>query len=236
MKKLHSFAFYALATPIITLGAGPVLAQQSTGQDMNRSQQSTTPTVTPSDQNKSRDYSSSSDQKSMQGSQSTGSSAQSNPRDQSASPSTPKTSQGAGSAGAAGAAGRSGAAGSVGAAQSESQSAADRMNASSHAKQNKGFISSAPARGMHTNNLIGAKVKTTGDVDVGPVEDLIIDENGQVVAIVVSVGGFLGMGEREVAIGWDDVTKSGDSDDLELKITSTRDQLRSAPEFKKLED
>jgi sporulation protein YlmC with PRC-barrel domain len=88
---------------------------------------------------------------------------------------------------------------------------------------------------MHASDLIGAKVKTTGGEDVGPVNDLIIDEKGQVAAIVVGVGGFLGMGQRDVAIGWDDVTRSGTADDLELRIDATREDLRSAPEFKKLD-
>ncbi len=100
---------------------------------------------------------------------------------------------------------------------------------------NKGFMSSIPAKGMQVNNLIGAEVKTSGDVEVGPVSDLIVNEDGHIVAIVVSVGGFLGMGEREVAIGWDDVTRSVTSDnDLELQISSTREQLLAAPEYKKV--
>jgi sporulation protein YlmC with PRC-barrel domain len=188
MKKLQTLAFYALATPI-ALGVGPVLAQ-STGQDMDRTQQSSPrdpgATTTPS-----------------------------SPRATPAIPATPST----GSAG-----------------QPGSQSAADRSASGQAHMQNKGFMSSAPARGMHADNLIGAKVKTSAGEDVGPVTDLIINENGQVVAIVISVGGFLGMGERHVAIGWDDVTRSGSADDLVLQISSTRDALRSAPEFKKLKD
>jgi len=99
---------------------------------------------------------------------------------------------------------------------------------------------------MHASDLIGAKVSTSSDKNVGPVEDLIIDRNGQIVAVVVSVGGFLGMGQKHVAIGWDHVTalgaldakkaqeatKSRTADDLELRIDVTREDLRDAPEFK----
>lgn len=50
-------------------------------------------------------------------------------------------------------------------------------------------------------------------------------------AIVVGVGGFLAIFERDVAIGRDDVTRSGTSDDQELRIKVTREDLNSAPEF-----
>lgn len=171
MKNLHSFAFYALATPVITLGAGPLLAQQSTDQDVDRQQEQSTQ-------------------------------QQSTQRDQDAKQSTTKSME------------------------------SDQSTSNQSGTQNRGYMGSAPANGMHASNLIGAEVKTSADEDVGPVSDLIIDKNGQVVAIVVGVGGFLGMGERSVAIGWDDVTKSGTSDEPELRIDVTRESLRSAPEFK----
>jgi sporulation protein YlmC with PRC-barrel domain len=110
--------------------------------------------------------------------------------------------------------------------QSDSQIASPRLSA------NQGYISSAPANGMQASDLIGAEVKTTGNENVGPVEDLIIDQNGQIAAIVVSVGGFLGMGEKNVAIGWDQVTASRTADEQELRVNLTRGELGSAPEFK----
>ncbi|MCG2581339.1 MAG: PRC-barrel domain-containing protein [Marinobacter sp.] len=97
--------------------------------------------------------------------------------------------------------------------------------------QNQGYIASAPANGMQASDLIGAGVKTTGDEKVGAVSDLIIDQDGQVVGIVVGVGGFLGMGEKDVAIGWDDVTKLGASDEQDLRINLTREDLEGAPEY-----
>jgi len=116
--------------------------------------------------------------------------------------------------------------------QGASQSAADRQNAGAQSRmENRGFMNSAPANSMHASNLIGADVKNSAGEDVGSVSDLILDHEGQVVAIIVGVGGFLGMGERDVAIGWDDVTRSRTSDDNDLQINSTRDELRSAPEF-----
>lgn len=94
-----------------------------------------------------------------------------------------------------------------------------------------GYMSSAPVEGLHAGELIGTQVLAAGDEEVGAVSDLIINESGQIVAIVVGVGGFLGMGEKDVAIGWDAVSRSGESDALELRIDQTREELTSAPEF-----
>lgn len=96
--------------------------------------------------------------------------------------------------------------------------------------QNQHYMDSAPVNGIHASNLIGAEVNTTGDESVGTINDLIIDRDGKVAAVVVGVGGFLGMGEKNVAINWDQIQKSG-SGEQKLRINQTREQLRSAPEF-----
>lgn len=139
---------------------------------------------------------------------------------------------------------------------SDAPTAADRQKESDKYKaKNKAYMSSAPAKSMQASDLIGAEVKTTDDESVGPVEELLIDDKGQVVAVVVGVGGFLGIGEKNVAIGWDEVTISGgssgsaehglgsdehgadsdetdfDSEEPDLRIDLTRDDLRTAPEF-----
>lgn len=95
------------------------------------------------------------------------------------------------------------------------------------------YMNSAPANSMKASNLIGSDVKTTGDEEVGAISDVIIDQDGKVAAILVGVGGFLGMGEKEVAISWDKVTRSGTGKDQELRIDQTRESLRNAPEFEK---
>lgn len=204
MNKLHSIAFYALVAPVITLSSAAVLAQQSTDQDSDREQQSSQAdrdSTLTTDQDLDREQDRSQ-------------------RDQSTTRNTPLTSRDSQSPDRAG--------------QSDSQqTAAERQNMrdGQSRMEHRGFMNSAPANGVHVSDVMGADVSAAGDEDVGSVDDLIIDDNGQIVAIVVGVGGFLGMGQKDVAIGWDDVTRSGDSDDVELRIDSTREELRDAPEF-----
>lgn len=93
------------------------------------------------------------------------------------------------------------------------------------------YMSALPVSGMQASDLIGATVRTASDEDAGEVSDLIIDQDGRVVAVVVGVGGFLGMGEKRVAISWDEVTQGGTADELELQIDQTREELSLAPEY-----
>src|SRR5690554_2547147 len=113
----------------------------------------------------------------------------------------------------------------------ESPPAANRLSISNQSR--KGYLSGIPTNGMHASDLLSAKVKTTDDKDIGSVKDLTIDKNGQVVAIVVGAGGFLGMGEKDVAIGWDHITRSGTLDKQKLQVNVSRDDLLAAPEFEK---
>ncbi len=99
--------------------------------------------------------------------------------------------------------------------------------------KNQRYLDSAPANGMQATDLIGTDLKTSGDESVGEIGDLIIDQDGKVVAVVVSVGGFLGMGEKNVAIAWDEVKMSNNPDDRDLRVDVTRDELESAPGFEK---
>lgn len=109
---------------------------------------------------------------------------------------------------------------------------ADQKMSDQAATKSQGSMGSDPAKGMQVSSLIGAEVKNTADEGIGSVSDLIIDRNGQVLAIVVGVGGFLGMGEKNVAVGWDEVTISGTADKQELRTDMTREELQSASEFK----
>ena len=95
------------------------------------------------------------------------------------------------------------------------------------------LFASSRRHAAHASHLIGADVQTANNEDIGDVSDLIIGSDGQVMAIVVSVGGFLGMGEKDVAIGWDHVKRSGTADDVELRVDVTRDELKAAPGFAK---
>lgn len=73
-----------------------------------------------------------------------------------------------------------------------------------------------------------------GMENIGNVNDLLLDEQGNIQAILVDVGGFLGMGARQVAIGLDQVSFVTDPDDttqIYIVTTMGADMLESTPEF-----
>ena len=58
---------------------------------------------------------------------------------------------------------------------------------------------------MLASNLIGQAVYNCQDETIGDINDLVTDEGGKVVAVLVGNGGFLGLGEKDVAIGFEDL-------------------------------
>ena len=81
-------------------------------------------------------------------------------------------------------------------------------------------------------NLIGLNVYDGANANVGEIKDLII-EKSQLAGYVLSVGGFLGMGEHYVAVGPNAVGLTYNATDKKWKaaINLTKDQLKAAPQF-----
>ena len=77
--------------------------------------------------------------------------------------------------------------------------------------------------------LIGADVKNAQNETIGEIESVHLDQSGMVSNVIVSVGGFLGLGSRDVALSWSDlqVADGGQS----ITTTMTKDQLKSMPEY-----
>ena len=67
-------------------------------------------------------------------------------------------------------------------------------------------MNSAAARGeWRASKLVGLNVYNSNNEKVGAIDELLTDRNGAVKAVVIGVGGFLGMGERLVAIPFDKI-------------------------------
>ncbi|MDP3898296.1 MAG: PRC-barrel domain-containing protein [Mesorhizobium sp.] len=88
--------------------------------------------------------------------------------------------------------------------------------------------------GNLASNIIGETVYNgTGDdaSNVGDVNDLVISANGQVEAIVIGVGGFLGIGEKNVAVDYSAIDWAERNGDRWIVIGATADQLKELPDF-----
>jgi sporulation protein YlmC with PRC-barrel domain len=83
--------------------------------------------------------------------------------------------------------------------------------------------------------LKGTNVATPTGEKLGDIKELAIDTNGRVSYVALSVGGFLGTGDRLVGVPWDSLTFSlgGDKSTTKLiTLASTKKQLEAAPQFK----
>ena len=72
---------------------------------------------------------------------------------------------------------------------------------------------------------------------IGDVNDLVTDRNGKVIAALIGVGGFLGIGEKDVAVRFEDLKLSRDkNDNVKVTVNISKDMLASAPDYKTLEE
>jgi sporulation protein YlmC with PRC-barrel domain len=93
------------------------------------------------------------------------------------------------------------------------------------------FYTARPAD-TRASKLIGQEVYNLNNENIGEVSDLIIDNGKTIKAIVVSVGGFLGLGERNVALDPASVVLSEMQDgSARMVVNTTKEQLKNAPAF-----
>jgi hypothetical protein len=89
-----------------------------------------------------------------------------------------------------------------------------------------------PAGEIRASKLTGTDVKNAVGDKIGDIDEVVIGSNGRP-QLVLSVGGFLGIGERRVALDWNKVQISRDnSGDLQARLDMTKEQLQAMPEFK----
>ena len=88
---------------------------------------------------------------------------------------------------------------------------------------------------VRATSLRGVDV-SNGEATIGEVTDLIVTEDGRVEAIMVGVGGFLGIGEKLVALAWDSIKLTDQDGYRMILVAATREQLEGMPAFKTLEE
>ena len=101
------------------------------------------------------------------------------------------------------------------------------------------YITEQSETQISANDYIGKSVYNAEDESIGDVNDLILEEQGGIVAAVIGVGGFLGIGEKDVAVPMDKITMTRDAEnnnEVRLTTTETAESLKAAPEFMTLED
>ncbi|OLP58739.1 photosystem reaction center subunit H [Xaviernesmea oryzae] len=96
------------------------------------------------------------------------------------------------------------------------------------------YITEQAENQISANRYIGQSVYNGNDESIGEINDVIFSTDGSVEAAVIGVGGFLGIGEKNVAVPLETITiaEVPNSNDMKLTTQETSDSLRNAPEFK----
>jgi hypothetical protein len=79
--------------------------------------------------------------------------------------------------------------------------------------------------------VIGADVHNEMDEKVGTIADLVMDQDQKLVGVVLSVGGFLGIGEKWVAVPVEQIDFPSAEQPARLLAAVTEEQLTNAPDF-----
>lgn len=96
----------------------------------------------------------------------------------------------------------------------------------------KSTLTELPATDVRAEEMIGTKVYGAGDVDVGEIGDVVLTPDGKIDAYVIDVGGFLGAGEKEVAVGSDNLAFMTDKDGNKYLYTNfTKEQFDAAAAY-----
>jgi sporulation protein YlmC with PRC-barrel domain len=95
------------------------------------------------------------------------------------------------------------------------------------------IMSSIPANSVTVTNWYKQSVYDPNDSKIGEIMDVLVDREGKATALIVGVGGFLGMGEKDVAVPFNAVQVTNKNNNKwYLVMNSNKDALKSAKGFK----
>jgi sporulation protein YlmC with PRC-barrel domain len=96
----------------------------------------------------------------------------------------------------------------------QTSSGTSGSGASSAAASSGKFLSEEKPNQWRASKLVGVDVYGPNKEKVGDINEVLIDRNGKAEAIVIGVGGFLGIGEKDVAVPFDQVRWSDNPNDV----------------------
>jgi sporulation protein YlmC with PRC-barrel domain len=93
-------------------------------------------------------------------------------------------------------------------------------------------LTSVPTSATTVTNWYKQNVYDPSDSKIGEIADVLIDKDGRIDAFMVSVGGFLGVGEKDVAVPFSAIHATQKNGKWYLTMNATKDSLKNASGFK----
>lgn len=94
------------------------------------------------------------------------------------------------------------------------------------------FLTTLPQNALLVSNIHDQNVYDPQENKIGEVKDLVLDRGGKVTAAIISVGGFLGMGEKDIAVAFSDLRATERNNKWWLTVNATKDELKNATGFR----
>ena len=96
----------------------------------------------------------------------------------------------------------------------------------------EGLMTSIPANSRTVTDWYKQNVYDPQEQKIGEIMDVLVNQSGQIDAAIVGVGGFLGAGEKDVAVSFNAIKPTKKNDKTYLTLNATKDALKNAPGFK----
>ncbi len=93
------------------------------------------------------------------------------------------------------------------------------------------LITTLPGETLPISDYYNQNVYDTQDNKIGEINDLLVDNGGKVNAVIVGVGGFLGVGEKNVAVAFPSLKVAEKDGKRYLVLDTTKEALESAPGY-----
>jgi len=102
----------------------------------------------------------------------------------------------------------------------------------SSAASAQGMMSGVPSSSTTITNWYKQNVYDQSDSTIGKIDDVLVSNSGQVDALIIGVGGFLGAGEKDVAVPFNAVKWTSKNNKKYLTMNTTKDALKAAQGLK----
>jgi hypothetical protein len=93
------------------------------------------------------------------------------------------------------------------------------------------YLARTPSGGVMASTYIDRGMHNRAGEKIGSISDLIVAPDGTIAAALVGVGGFLGIGEKEVAVPFSSIEVVRNGNDLRFVIDATKEGLKAAPSY-----
>jgi sporulation protein YlmC with PRC-barrel domain len=101
----------------------------------------------------------------------------------------------------------------------------------SAAQDSTAILTDVPSDALTISTYYKEDVYDNQENEIGEVKDILVGADGRIAAVIVGVGGFLGVGEKDVAVPFNALKVAEKNDDRYLVMNTTKEALEKAPAY-----